>query len=576
MKGADPHVCKPEVALKILWRWWRLYRPGPLGVRAWWMTLLTASTAAPGCWPIPIPDLQHPSLKPILEPTYGVILYQEQVMQIAQELAGYYSLGGADLLRRAMGKKKPEEMEKQREVFESGAKAKGIDAQLAIKIFDLVEKFAGYGFNKSHSAAYALVAYQTAWLKAHYPAEFMAAVISADMHNTDKVVTFIDECRHMGLKVLPPDVNSCGFRFTANAEGHIVYGLGAIKGLGEAPIEAIVSARDDGGPFTNLFDFCRRIDLRTVNKRALEALIRAGALDCITDVSPDEARARLMASLQDTVQAAEQSLRNQAAGVLDMFGDISPVAGHGDSGTLLAASPWSQQQRLREEKETLGLYLSGHPIDEFLSELSGLTKDRLVNVKSEREPQWVGGLLVGVRTMRNKRGDLIAFLTLDDRSARLEISLFAKEYEQYRDILEKDAILLVECQVSTDEFSGGMRGRAKQVLNLVQARQRFANAVELIVQADRLSADFSHRLADCLRPYCQAWQPETPDDPDAVPDDPAAAPRPCRVRIRYERPDVSGWLQLGEQWSVRPEQSLLQELGRLCAPGTVTIAYQQS
>ncbi|HSX86299.1 MAG TPA: DNA polymerase III subunit alpha, partial [Cellvibrio sp.] len=226
----------------------------------------------------PDAKFQHASLKPVLEPTYGVIVYQEQVMQIAQVLAGY-TLGGADMLRRAMGKKKPEEMAKQREVFEDGAKKQGIDPDLAIKIFDLVEKFAGYGFNKSHSAAYAIVSYQTAWLKAHYPAHFMAATMSSDMDKTDKVVTFIEECRQMKLMPLPPDVNSGEFHFTVNDAGNIIYGLGAIKGLGEGPVESIIAARNEGGPFKNLFDFCARVDPRKVNKRALEALIRSGAAD---------------------------------------------------------------------------------------------------------------------------------------------------------------------------------------------------------------------------------------------------------------------------------------------------------
>lgn len=221
---------------------------------------------------------QHECLQPILEPTYGVIVYQEQVMQIAQELAGY-SLGGADLLRRAMGKKKPEEMAKQRSTFQDGAASKGIDPELAIKIFDLVEKFAGYGFNKSHSAAYALVSYQTAWLKAHFPAHFMAATMSSDMDKTDKVVTFIEECRNMKLNLLPPDVNRGEFQFTVDEDNNVIYGLGAIKGLGEGPVEAIIAARKDGGDFKDLFDFCARVDSKKINKRALEALVRSGALD---------------------------------------------------------------------------------------------------------------------------------------------------------------------------------------------------------------------------------------------------------------------------------------------------------
>ena len=261
---------------------------------------------------------QHESLKPILEPTYGIILYQEQVMQIAQVLSGY-SLGGADLLRRAMGKKKPEEMAKQRDTFQNGAAANGVDPELAMKIFDLVEKFAGYGFNKSHSAAYALVSYQTLWMKAHFPAEFMAAVMSADMDNTDKIVTLVDECENMKLKLIPPDVNSGLYKFNVNEQGHIVYGIGAIKGVGEGPIEAIIEARNAGGAFYDLFDFCARVDLKRLNRRVIEKLILSGAMD---KLGPH--RASLMATLEEAMKAAEQHAKAQAVGQNDLFGLLAP------------------------------------------------------------------------------------------------------------------------------------------------------------------------------------------------------------------------------------------------------------
>ncbi|MDO9519837.1 MAG: DNA polymerase III subunit alpha [Pseudohongiella sp.] len=521
----------------------------------------------------------HPDLKPVLSNTYGVILYQEQVMQIAQVLANY-SLGGADMLRRAMGKKKAEEMAKQRSIFVSGASERGLSEELSGSIFDLMEKFAGYGFNKSHSAAYALVSYQTAWLKMHYPAYFMAAVLSADMQNTDKVVTLIEECREMKLPLIVPDVNMGAYNFTVNTQGEIVYGLGAIKGLGEGPINAIIQARTSGGPFVSLLDFCQRVDLRTVNKRALEALIKAGALDNLYEADTDSTRAWLMASLPDTVQAAEQSSRNRAAGVLDMFGDIAPVpdavpaGGPKDGPGALSANtkvrPWSQQQRLREEKETLGLYLSGHPIDEFLPELKQLTRDRLANLKAERETQLVAGLLVATRTMRSKRGDNIAFITLDDRSGRLEISLFAKEYEQFRELLQKDAILVVDCQVSMDDFNGALRGRAREVINLTQARQRFARAVQLELKADQLREGFSHQLARVLEPY----RVQAPVADEAGTNGESQTPSACPVRICYRRPEVKGWITLGEGWQVRPEQALIHELHQLFGPQAVTIAYR--
>jgi len=535
----------------------------------------------------------HPDLEPVLKNTYGIILYQEQVMQIAQVLANF-SLGNADMLRRAMGKKKQEEMDKQRSFFVAGAAERSISAELAGSIFDLMEKFAGYGFNKSHSAAYALVSYQTAWLKKHYPAYFMAAVLSADMQNTDKVVTLIEECREMKLPLVVPDVNVGAYNFTVNKHHEIVYGLGAIKGLGEGPINAIIAARKTGGPFQSLLDFCSRVDLRTVNKRALEAMIRAGALDHLVDADTDTTRAQLMAALPDTVQAAEQSSRNQAAGVLDMFGDIAPVPEPELSAGVLNVRPWTQQKRLQAERDTLGLYLSGHPIDEYLPELQQLTRDRLANVRPERESQWVAGLLVGTRTMRSKRGDNIAFVTLDDRSGRLEISLFAKEYEQFRELLQKDAILVVDCQVSMDDFKGAMRGRAREVLNLTQARQRFAKAIELELRADSLTPGFTTRLADILQPYRRApiaepgFSPpafgaaaggydhhadEHPMPPNAELIAPAA-PTSCPVRIRYRRPEIAGCLQLGEHWQVLPDQSLIQELHLLCGANAVSIAYR--
>ena len=323
---------------------------------------------------------QHASLKPILEPTYGVIVYQEQVMQIAQVLAGY-SLGGADLLRRAMGKKKPEEMAKQREVFQKGAADQGIDPELAIKIFDLVEKFAGYGFNKSHSAAYALVSYQTAWLKAHYPSQFMAATMSSDMDKTDKVVTFIEEVRTMGIQLLPPDVNSGTFQFSVDEEDHIIYGLGAIKGLGEGPVENIIEARQTG-PFKDIFDFCKRVDPRKVNKRALEALIRSGALDRLgPGVDLDYDRAVMWNTLSEAVKTAEQSAASADAGMGDLFGDIAPSgASPADVySEFRRTRRWSMKERLSGEKETLGLYLTGHPIEEYEEELKHFVSSSISN-----------------------------------------------------------------------------------------------------------------------------------------------------------------------------------------------------
>src|SRR5574344_330608 len=415
---------------------------------------------------ISYPDVQwqHESLKPILDPTYGIILYQEQVMQIAQTLAGY-TLGGADMLRRAMGKKKPEEMAKQRAGFEAGAVKNGVDGELAMKIFDLVEKFAGYGFNKSHSAAYALVSYQTLWLKTHFPAEFMAAVMTADMDNTDKIVTLLDECQRMGLTIIPPDVNSGQYRFTVNRQGHIVYGIGAVKGVGEGPIEAIIEAREAGGPFRDLFDFCNRVDIKRLNKRVMEKLILAGALDRL---GPH--RAALTASLEEAMKAAEQKAKDLARGQNDQFGELFAC----DEDAVLPSRrfaevpEWPDKIWLEGERETLGLYLTGHPINQYLPELKHYVSGSLCDLHpTERDKiTTAAGLVIAARVLVTKRGNRMGILTIDDRSGRLDITLFSEALERYEDLLVQDKILVVSGQVGFDDFSGGLKMSARELMDI--------------------------------------------------------------------------------------------------------------
>ncbi|MGB1322059.1 MAG: DNA polymerase III subunit alpha, partial [Vibrio gallaecicus] len=391
---------------------------------------------------------QHESLKETLDPTYGIILYQEQVMQIAQILAGY-TLGGADMLRRAMGKKKPEEMAKQRGTFKDGAIANGVDGELSMKIFDLVEKFAGYGFNKSHSAAYALVSYQTLWLKTHYPAEFMAAVMTADMDNTEKVIGLVDECIRMKLKLLPPDINSGLYRFNVDEEGAIVYGIGAIKGVGEGPIEAIIEAREKGGYFKDLFDFCARIDLKKVNKRVIEKLIYSGALDRL---GPH--RAAMMASLKDAVKAASQHHHAESFGQSDMFGVLTDAPEEVEH-KYTQVPKWPEKVWLEGERETLGLYLTGHPVNAYIKELAKYTSCRLNDATPTRRDQslTIAGLVIAARVMTTKRGTRIGLMTLDDRSGRMEVMLFSDALDRYAELLEKDKIVVVSGQVSFDDFN---------------------------------------------------------------------------------------------------------------------------
>lgn len=502
----------------------------------------------------PDAQYQHESLQPILEPTYGVIVYQEQVMQIAQTLAGY-SLGGADLLRRAMGKKKPEEMAKQRTSFEQGAADQGIDPTLAIKIFDLVEKFAGYGFNKSHSAAYAIVSYQTAWLKAHYPAHFMAATMSSDMDKTDKVVTFIEECRTMGLVLLPPDVNSGEFQFSVDTDNNIIYGLGAIKGLGEGPIDNIIEARKTG-PFKNLFDFCERIDPRKVNKRALEALIRSGAADSLgPNVDRDADRAMMYAAITEAVKAAEQSAANASAGMVDLFGSVVPS---GDTGGDVyedfgKVRPWSIKERLNGERETLGLYLTGHPVDEYEHELQHFVSSRIVDLKADKSTQRVAGLVVALRVMKTKRGDNMAFVTLDDRTARIEVALFSDAYNDYRDKLVKDALLVIGGQVSYDDYSGALKMRADHVNTLTDVRMESVRGVSVLLQAGELSPKFQRQFEQVLQPYRDGQ---------------------CAVYVRYQRHDAAATLRLGPEWSVVPDDHLLQNLRDHYGKDSIDILYR--
>ena len=499
----------------------------------------------------PHPQYQHECLKPALEPTYGVILYQEQVMQIAQEMGGY-TLGGADLLRRAMGKKNASEMAKQRDLFVQGAIGKGFANNLASNIFDLMEKFAGYGFNKSHSAAYALVAYQTGWLKAHYPAEFMAATISSDMDKTDKVVTFIDECRAMNLDLLPPDVNHGQFHFSVDQQGSVIYGLGAIKGLGEGPVGAIIAARTEGGAFKDLFDFCARVDGRKVNKRGLEAMVRAGAFD---EIGPEGEigyrRAVMLACMDEAVKLAEQHARNKVSGMGDLFGEsIVDSASEINYNAYSAVRTLSVRERLNGEKETLGLYLTGHPIDEYEDELKVMVPNRIVNLRPGKDAETVSGMVVGMRIMKNKRGDSFAFLTLDDKSGRIELSVWADKYTAYRDIISKDALLVVKGAVSEDSFTGGLKMVAESIQSIYEARCSKLRSLELNITAGR--DNWVQQVHTMLSAYKDGN---------------------CAVTVDYLQPHASGTLKLGSQWKVQPRDELISRLRQQFGKSSVSMRY---
>jgi DNA polymerase-3 subunit alpha len=484
----------------------------------------------------------HPKLEPILRPTYGVIVYQEQVMQIAQSLAGY-SLGAADLLRRAMGKKKPEEMAFQREIFCKGCSEREVKPEVANSIFDLMEKFAGYGFNKSHAACYALIAYQTAWLKAHYPAAYMAAVLSSDMDNTDKVVLFVNECKDLGLEVASPDINLSNYSFKVLDKVHLAYGLGAIKGAGEAAIEAIVMERDRNGAYKDLFDFCGRVDMRKMNKRVLEALIKAGAFDSI---GPH--RASIMESLALASQEAEQTLRNTTLGQHDLFGAANPET---PAMQYVTVPEWSEHIRLFGEKETLGLYLTGHPIHRYLGELKHFTTARIAKLHpAKNQISMVAGIIASVRLIQTKRGDRMAVVGIEDGSGQIDVLCFSESYHLYREFLNKDQLIIVEGEVSVDEFNGGNRLTCREILTIDQARARHAKFLRILLSNDK--PDELEKIAQLLEKY-RGGQ--------------------CRITIDYLRNDAAASLNLGEKWRINPSDNLLHDLRSMLTEQSVEVVY---
>mgnify|MGYP001024996978 FL=1 len=523
-----------------------LFRPGPLQSGMVDDFINRKHGRAEMAWPHP--DYQLDSLQPVLEPTYGIILYQEQVMQIAQVMAGY-TLGGADMLRRAMGKKKPEEMAKQRHLFIEGSKAQGIDEKLAGNIFDLVEKFAGYGFNKSHSAAYALVSYQTAWLKTYYPAPFMAAVMSSDMQNTDKVVIFIEECRQMKLEVLLPDVNLSEFKFTVSPSNQVVYGLGAVKGVGEGPVEGIVEARKEG-PFIDLFDFCKRVGTKRLNKRVLESLVKSGALD---KLGPN--RAVLWASIGAALQSADQDARNQDAGMFDLFGG-EPEPEHANPyQQYLNAREWSDKERLGGEKDTLGLYVTGHPIDEYEKELRNFVSRKLVELQPARgRSQKMAGLIVDMRLKKTKRGETLCFVTLDDRSARIDVTLFGEAYENARRMITKDQVIVVEGEVAQDDYNGGLKVRGQSVLSVAEARTRYAEKLVISCKDEQLKPRDLKRLSETLAQYRPIQQGVS-------------------IELVYSCDAARGRLKLSEQWAVNPKDELILALKEQFGNPAVSLEY---
>ena len=477
-------------------------------------------------------------LVPILGPTYGIMVYQEQVMQIAQVIGGY-TLGGADLLRRAMGKKKPEEMAQQRDIFVTGAEKNGLSKAKATQLFDLMEKFAGYGFNKSHAAAYALLAYQTAYMKAHHRSAFVAANLSAVMDDTDKVRQFYEDALANGITILPPDINASQHRFVPVDAKSVRYGLGGVRGTGEAAIATIVEARREA-PFSDLFDFCRRVDKRTVNRRVVEALVRAGAFDSV-----DPRRSRLLASVGRALEAAEQAERSAAQSSL--FGEAE--APRGGAHAYVETADWDLRQKLLEEKTALGFSISGHLFSVYEKELAGFGRTALAKL-APGDRVWMAGVVAAARMQMTRRGRMMV-VTLDDATAQVEITVFNELFEKERDKVKEDALLVVAGKVQRDEFSGGLRVSAEEVLDLEAMRGRFASRLRIAMngQAD------ARRLQELLAPYR------------------VAGGGACQVVVAYRNASAACDVALGEAWRVRPDSRLIAELGAWLAPENVQLVY---
>jgi DNA polymerase-3 subunit alpha len=493
-------------------------------------------------------DYLHPSLEPVLKPTYGVILYQDQVMRIAQILAGY-SLGGADVLRYAMGKKKAEEMAEQRAVFLAGAAARGISAEQAAYIFDLMEKFAGYGFVRSHSTAYALIAYQTAWLKAHYPEAFMAAVMTADMGDTDKLVVLLDDCRQLGIAIDPPNINFSGAGFSVGGPRRIIYGLGAIKGVGVGLVEELVAERVAHGPYTGLMDLCRRVGQQKLNRRVLEALVRAGALDGF-----GQNRATLMNAIGDTLVLAERTAHAAEGGQATLFGgdDIGVDVTH----VLTPVREWTKRERLEAERESLGLYLTAHPFDDYARHWRELNYSSIADVigalPAEGAPyQRKAATLAGVVMDIRRRGTRLAIL-LDDNTDRVEVTLFDEVYAAARNLISKHAVLVFDGQLRYDEYLSAWRLTAQRVRSFDEIIEESARRITIRLADSETGLKLVGELRSTLEPFRSGN---------------------CEVSIEYRNATGQGELTCGEAWSVRPTRELRERLSRLLGEDRYKIHY---
>ncbi|HNJ83054.1 MAG TPA: DNA polymerase III subunit alpha, partial [Piscinibacter sp.] len=534
LRDAKPSVFEDVIALVAL------YRPGPMDL------IPTFCARKHGREEVEYP---HALMREVLEETYGIMVYQEQVMQVAQ-IVGGYTLGGADLLRRAMGKKKLEEMVAHRATFAEGAAKKGIAEPKANEIFDLMEKFAGYGFNKSHAAAYALLAYHTAYLKVHYLAEFTAANMSVALDDTDKLKIFHDDAVALGITFEPPDVNSGGYRFAPVADDTVRYGLGAIKGTGQGAIEAIIAAREEGGPFKSLFDFCNRVDRGRINKRVVEALIKAGAFDKL-----HAERSQMVASIALAFDYADTQAANADQGGLFDFGDSH--AASTQEPELIAAEPWSIKERLGFEKVALGFYLSGHLFDQSGDEVRRIARRRNADVVDSREPQLLAGIVGDLRVVNGQRGR-VAIFKLDDKTEAIEAVANEELLNAHRELLKDDELIIVQGKVQPDRFSGGLRLNVTQVWDLAAARCRFGKYLRVEVNGS------IPPVAEVLRDYpSRRLQTEHGDLPQGL-----------TIRLALQRERASGEVDLGDAARFYPTDEAIARWRSSASQGRAEVVYE--
>ncbi|RKY01197.1 DNA polymerase III subunit alpha [Candidatus Poribacteria bacterium] len=494
----------------------------------------------------------HPVLKPILEKTYGVCLYQEQVMQIAQAMAGY-SLGEADLLRRAMAKKKAEEMQKHRERFIEGAKKKGISPEVAAQVFDSIEPFAGYAFNKAHTTAYAILSYQMAYLKAHYPEEFMATLMTSEANDTAKIVTYINECRKLGIEVLPPDINESDAEFTIVGDKKIRFGLSAVKNVSENAIKAIIEERRKNGPFKSLFDFCERVDLKVVNRKSIESLIKSGAFDSLGDGN----RARLMANLDRAIEAAQRIQKDRKAGQMTMF-DLAPMAVRREE-RMVDAPEWDEETKLAYEREVLGLYLSKHPLSIYKEEIEGYTNATSLTLDElplESEA-FIAGMIASLRTTTTKKGERMAFITLEDMEGVVDVVVFPETFSACQDVLEEGKLVWIRGIVKParsessseeeEEVEEKRQIQATEIIPLSEVKERLTTAVEIEIPPTRLHK----RILEQLKEICVNNRGN------------------CLLFLRVPREGIGEVVIAAKDYPVAPNDIFKRRVERLLGKGTV-------